>query len=90
MNVFLGCPDGFPVCLLAFKTKSNCSHMETACKVRGNLSVVTRSDVHGKVTILAKQLWRWEIDKIWIASHDGLKLTPDRRLHSVLNRNYYR
>ena len=79
---FLGCPDGFPVCLLAFKTKSNCSHMETACKMRGKLSVVTRSDVNGKVTILAKQLRRWEIDKIWIVPDDGPTMTTHRRLHS--------
>ena len=90
MNVFLCCPDGFHVCLLAFNTKSNCSHTETACKVRGNLSVVTRSDVNGKVTILSKQLRRWEIDKIWIAPDDGLTMTPHCRLHSVLNRNYPR
>ena len=83
MNVFLGCPDGFPVCLLAFKTKSNCSHMETACKARGNLSVVTRSDVNGKVTILAKQLRRWGIDKIWIAHDVGPSITPDCRLISA-------
>ena len=86
MNVFLGCPDGFPVCLLAFNTKSNCSQMETACKMRFNLSVVTKTDVYGKVTILAKQLRSWGIDKLWIAPDVGSSITPDRRLISVLNK----
>ena len=71
MYILLGCPEDFPVCLLAFNTTSKCSDMKSACEDRG-LSVVTDTNIKNN-TLLVRLLKDWKIGHMWItySKHGG-------------------